>query len=98
MVVVGFSVYFANAVGFCVGAFVNVILIRQFVFTDSRFQLGHDVLFTVVINGIILSLGMGVLWVLVEALNVNPYWAKLVTNSVTFIFNYLIRLFYFRKR
>ena len=73
LVAIGISVYWANAEGFCVGAFVNVILIRVFVFMDSRFRLGQDVLLTVAVNGAMLGLGMGVIWILVEVLLVNPH-------------------------
>ena len=95
---IGVSVYWANAAGFCVGAIVNVILIRAFVFPDSRFRLGQDVLLTVSANGAMLGLGMGVLWILVDALQLNPYWAKLFTNGVTFVLNYVTRAAFFRKK
>ena len=98
LVAMGVSVYWANAAGFCVGAIVNVILIRSFVFSDSRFRLGQDVLLTVSANGAMLGLGMGVLWILVDALHINPYWAKLFTNGVTFVLNYATRAIFFRKK
>ena len=94
----GVSVYWANAAGFCVGAIINVILIRAFVFPDSRFRLGQDVLLTVAANGAMLGFGMGVLWMLVDALHVNLYWAKLLTNGVTFVLNYVTRSVFFRKK
>ena len=92
------SVYWANAAGFCVGAVVNVILIRAFVFPDSKFRLGQDVLLTVAANGAMLGVGMGILWVLVDSLHFNPYWAKLCTNGVTLVLNYITRAVYFRKK
>ena len=98
LVAMGVSVYWANTAGFCVGANVNVILIRTFVFPDSRFRLGQDVLLTVAANGVILGLVMGVLWILVDALHINPYWAKLFTNGVTFVLNYATRAVFFRKK
>jgi len=42
--------------------------------------------------------GMGVLWIMVDLLHANPYWAKLVTNGFTFVFNYVIRSIFFRKK
>lgn len=96
--VTGGSIYWANAAGFCIGALVNIILIRTFVFPDSRFGLVHDVLLTVAANGAMLGLGMGVLSILVEVLDINPYWAKLFTNGVTFALNYATRLVFFRKK
>jgi len=97
-VATGLSVYWANAAGFCVGAIVNVVLIRKFVFPDSRFRFGHDLLLTVVANGAMLTLGMGLLWTLVDVFHVNPYWAKLFTNGVTFVLNYVTRAVFFRKK
>lgn len=90
--------YSANAVGFCVGAVVNVVLIRTFVFPDSRFRLGVDVLLTTVANGAMLGVGMGILWMLMELALVGPHWAKLVANGMTFVLNYLTRAVFFRKR
>jgi len=93
-----FSIYLANAFGFCIGAIVNVILIRIFVFTDSRFKLHTDMILTIGVNGVMLGLGMTILWILVELLSINPYFAKLITNATTFILNYITRLIFFRKK
>jgi putative flippase GtrA len=97
LVTIGESAYWANAAGFCVGVIVNVILIRSFVFPDSRFRLGNDVLLTFASNGAILGLGMGALWILVDKLHIDPYGAKLFINGLTFIFNYATRSLFFRK-
>jgi putative flippase GtrA len=98
LVGLGVSVYLANAAGFCVGTVLNVILIRAFVFPDSRFRLGTDVPLTFVANGAMFGLGMGLLWLLVELASVNPYWAKLLTNGTTFVLNYVTRTVFFRRR
>ena len=98
LVVMGFSVYWANSAGFCVGSIINVILIRAFVFPDSRFRLVKDVLLTVAANGVMFGLGVGVLWILVDALHTNPYLAKLFTNGVTFFLNYATRAVFFRRK
>lgn len=91
----GESVYAANLAGFCVGAAFNVLLIRRFVFPDSRFKFGADLLLTILANGTMLGVGMGVLWVLVEGLAMNPYLAKLVANGLTFVLNYATRATFF---
>ena len=98
LVAMGISVYWANAAGFCVGAIFNVILIRIFVFPESRFHLGQDLLLTVAFNGAMLGLGMALLWILVDVIHINPYWAKLFTNGVTFVLNYITRAIFFRKK
>lgn len=94
----GQSVYWAHVAGFCVGAVVNVVLIRSFVFKNSRFTLGKDILLTFAANGTMLFFGMLVLWLLVEHFLISPYWAKLVTNGVTFVLNYVTRSIFFRKK
>lgn len=93
----GLLVYWANAAGFLVGSILNVILIRAFVFPDSRFRLRRDVFLTIGANGTMLGIGMGFLWILVDALHINPYWAKLFTNGLTFVLNYVTRAKFFKK-
>lgn len=92
------SVYLANFVGFCAGFFVNIILIRTYVFPNSRFQLGIDFCLSALALGIMFVAGMGALWVLVDLLQLNPYWSKLGTNALTFVLNYAIRSVFFRKK
>lgn len=94
----GSSVYWANTVGFCIGASLNVILIRTFVFSDNRFTLKSDLLLTAVSNGSVFILGSGMLWVSVDLLSIDPYLAKLIVNGTTFTLNYVVRLVFFRKK
>lgn len=94
----GTSVYLSNVVAFCVGTILNVILIRKFVFRDNRFRLLMDIQLTFATNGVTLGVGVGMLWGLVELGGVNPYFAKLLTNGVTIIVNYLTRIVFFRKK
>ena len=98
LVSVGVSVYWANAAGFCVGSVVNIILIREFVFQDSRFSLTTDLQLSFASNSVMFALGMVVLWALVELSAMNPYGAKLLTNGTTFVGNYVIRAVFFRKK
>lgn len=95
LVSVGISVYWANAAGFCVGSVVNTILIREFVFHDSRFSLATDLQLSFASNALMFTLGMVLLWGLVEVSAMNPYGAKLVTNGTTFVVNYVIRAVFF---
>jgi putative flippase GtrA len=92
------SIYWANAAGFCVGSVVNTVLIREFVFTDSKFSLATDLQLSFVSNALMFALGMAILWVLVELNGMNPYGAKLLTNGTTFVANYVIRAEFFRKK
>ena len=94
----GWSIYIGNFSGFCVGVVVNVILIRTYVFPDSRFKLSLDFGFSALALGIMFAAGMGALWIMVDLLHFNPYWSKLVTNGLTFVLNYAIRSIFFRKQ
>ena len=98
LVAMGVSIYLANAAGFCVGAIVNVLLIRKYVFPNSRFKLSADLPLTFAANGAMLGVGMGMLWVLVDFASLNPYWAKLLANGMTFVLNYVTRTVFFRKK
>lgn len=76
----------------------TVVLIRNYVFRISRFRLETDVMLTFVTNGTMFIFGMGVLWFLVEIVLIGPYWAKLASNGVTFVLNYVTRATFFRRR
>ena len=91
----GGSIYLANLGGFCVGAAINVLLIRRYVFPQARFRLGVDIAITWVSNGTMLGVGILVLWCLVDAAGMNPYWAKIVSNGMTFMLNYITRIIIF---
>ena len=95
---IGISVYWSNAAGFCVGAIFNLILIRTFVFKESRFSLRRDLFLTVTLNGAMLGIGNALLLILIDIVQINPFWAKLFTNSLTFILNYFTRDVFFRKK
>jgi putative flippase GtrA len=94
----GESIYLANAIGFCIGAAFNVLMIRRFVFSGSRFGFGTDLGLTLLTNGTMLIVGMGILWILVEWMKVSPYLAKLLANGLTFVLNYATRATYFSVR
>ena len=91
------SIYWGNAAGFLLGAAFNVVLIRRYVFTNSRHSLPKDFLLTIAANGLMLLLGMGMLWFLVEHWSMNPYLAKLFANAVTFALNYVTRITFFTR-
>jgi putative flippase GtrA len=94
----GISIYVSNLAAFFVGTILNVILIRKLVFRDNRFKFLTDIQLTFAANGATLGLGVGILWGLVELCSFNPYLAKLLTNGITIIINYLIRILFFRKK
>ncbi len=94
----GGSIYLANLGGFCVGATINVLLIRRYVFQQTRFKLGVDLAMTWVSNGAMLGVGMFALWALVDVVGINTYWAKFISNGLTFVLNYISRITIFRLK
>ncbi len=88
----GGGIYLANLGGFCVGAAVNVLLIRRYVFPQARFNLGVDLMMTWVSNGAMLGVGMFALWVFVDWAGMSPYWAKIIANGLTFVLNFVTRI------
>ena len=91
----GHSIYLGHTLGFIVGGSINVILIRRFVFTTSRFTLVKDIFLSLGANGGMLVLGLGLLWLMTQRLSINLYYAKLATNGITFVINYLTRALFF---
>jgi len=47
---------------------------------------------TWVSNGAMLGVGMLALWVLADVVGMNPYWAKIISNGLTFVLNYITRI------
>lgn len=88
-------IYKANFFGFIVGVFINVILIRIFVFPDSRFSIGIDLGLSVLALGLMFIVGMLILWILVDVFGFHPYGSKLFANGLTFMLNYIFRLVFF---
>lgn len=97
MAELGTNIYLANVLSFCVGATVNVAVIRRLVFSKSRFTFFADVMLTVWLNGLVIIVGLIGIWYLVESTGVNHYLAKLSVNSLTFSLNYLTRLRIFTR-
>ena len=98
LIAVDISIYWASAAGFCLGVIVNVLLIRKFVFPNSRFKLITDLPLTLAVNGAILGVGLFLLWLFTSVLSINPYGAKLLSNGITFVINYVIRTVFFRSK
>lgn len=97
MLALGAWVVWANTIAFFVGAVVNAILIRRFVFPDNRFRAGKDLGLTLLVNIFFFVLGTWLLSWLVTTEGINPYVAKVLTNGLTFAGNFLTRAAFFRK-
>ena len=98
LIKIGGPLVIANTAAFIVGVVINTILIRRYVFIDSKYNLLKDIRLSFLSSGLMFGFGMSMLWALVKFLNVNPYLAKVMTNGFTFAINYIIRKLYFRKR
>jgi putative flippase GtrA len=89
------SPYIANSISFTAGAIFTVILLRAFVFKKNQFSLFRDILLTFSTNGSIYLVGMAILFCCINILYLDLYLSKILTNSVTLIINYIIRLSFF---
>ncbi len=91
----GMNIYLANVLAFCVGATVNVMLLRRYVFSISRFSFGADTALTLMANGLMFIVGLAIFWAMVELLLINHFVAKILGSTITFILNYLTRVYFF---
>lgn len=85
----------SHVTGFVIGGSLNVLLIRSLVFRDSRFSLHKDIALTLGANGLMMLLGLALLWALVHLASMEPHLAKLMTNGTTFSLNYVTRKLFF---
>jgi putative flippase GtrA len=90
--------YLANTAAFFVGSIVNVLLIRNYVFPDSRFSLRKDLPLTLIVNIVIFLFGMIVLWILIDYFSIGPYISKILVSGLTVTLNYIIRTTFFRTK
>ena len=97
LVLADFSIYLANIVAFLVGTTINVLLIRRFVITRNRFELSTDLVVSMAVYTAMMLFGLGLLWLFVEGAGINVYAAKLVSNGITFLANYAVRLRFFSR-
>lgn len=87
----------AHITGFVIGGSLNVLLIRALVFRNSRFGLFKDIALTLAANGLMMLLGLALLWVLVHLAGMEPHLAKLAANGTTFALNYATRKLFFTE-
>lgn len=85
----------ANIVSFLFGATINLALIRQFIFPNTRFEFSTDLILTLIVNGFLVSIGTFLIWMLTDIMNIYPLGAKLLANGLTFMLGYWARLKFF---
>lgn len=93
----GAQLFFSYLLSFCVGVSINVLLLRRYVFSSSRFALKADIAFSVACNGLVLLIGFLAIWAQTVCLGLNVYISKASTNALTFLINYLVRVLFFQK-
>ena len=85
------SAYHAHAVGFLIGMTVNVILLRHFLDKQPRFNLFMDLGYTIAANGIVFLLGLAVLWIAIELIELNKVLSKVFSSAITVCINFIVR-------
>lgn len=88
------DVYSAYLFALVVGLSLNVVLLRRF-FKKGRFGFLKDIWLTIIANGVILLFGFGLYASLLAAFKVDPLVAKLISNSITFSINFILRKTHF---
>ena len=82
--------YSSYILALAVGLSFNVVLLRRF-FKKGRFSLIKDIWLTFIANGAILLFGFGFYIGLLTFFEMGSLQSKLISNSITFILNFIIR-------
>ena len=90
----GVHLYIAYLVSFAIGTTCNVLLLRRF-FAAGRFPFGRDLALSMASNGVVILLAMGIYIALMQLLGVHHVLAKVLSNGVSFLANYVVRRRYF---
>ena len=85
------DVYTSYIIALAIGLSCNVVLLRWF-FKKGRYGFLKDIWLTYVANGFVLLFGFGFYSGLIAILGIAPLFAKLISNSLTFIINFAIRI------
>ncbi|WP_170440138.1 GtrA family protein [Ruegeria arenilitoris] len=87
----GWPILPANALGFLIGASVNVLLIRRLVFRGTPVPRHMDLLVTITSNVAIMLLGTLIIWTLSLQFGLSLFTAKIVASGCTLILNFAVR-------
>lgn len=91
------SIYLSASIAFFFGSLVNLLLIRQVVFTNPKYDFAKDLFFTLTSNISIFIVGILLLYLFYNVFGVGPYCSKVSSNLLTFLINFHIRKFFFTK-
>ena len=94
---ISINIYLSNIIAFIIGSFINLLLIRKFLFINFRFNLLEDWLLTLPLNGLVIIIGTLLIYILHEILAISVVLSKLSSTLVTLIVNYALRVKFFNK-
>lgn len=98
LVTLEFGLVTSNMFAFLIGSTFNVFLIRTFVFKAYSFSLLLDILLSVFANGMVAYLTSLFLLFLVSYTGVSVLAAKFICSGLSFLINYLLRIFFFSSK
>ena len=96
LVKLNFNYYTSYIVGFSCGTILNILLLRKF-YKAAKFQVLTDILLSLLANSSTFFVGLGVFWVLINYLSLDPINAKIISIAFTFVVNYVAREKFFQK-
>jgi len=76
---------------------VNYVLSIKFVFSHGRFPVHKEAFFVYLLSAIGLILNLGLMWLFVGILSINPMFSKITSTGIVLIWNFTSRkVFIFR--
>jgi len=93
----GVSVIVGGIISFVFGTFVNLVLLRRILFRCTSLNFAKDFILTLLSNGLIFNVGLLVLWYMTSCLLYDAIVAKVFSNLLTFLSNYVIRIVLFER-
>ena len=91
------SVIISGVLSFIFGTFVNLVLLRSILFHSSNLSFANDFILTILSNGLIFNIGLFLLWYMTSYLLYDPIISKVISNLLTFLLNYIIRIIFFER-
>jgi len=88
----------SNYISFSIGTFVNVVLIRNFVFKRFKFWLLKDFLLSLLTNGFVFFIWIIFLSYFINNFYINHYIWKTIVITCTFFINYFTRKYLFTHK
>jgi putative flippase GtrA len=91
------SIIVSGVASFVFGTFVNLMLLRSVLFNCSNLSFAKDFILTLLSNGLIFNIGLLLLWYMTSYLLYDAIVAKVFSNLLTFLSNYVVRIVFFER-